>query len=252
MQFDIPTQPPYRRKYVLAHSSFEYYKRHIKPGVSAVNSKKQVGFAIRVKNRWGLPRAKYLWIHYDEKWFYAVVARNNGKACPEKGVRKSFSSVHHKSHVEKVMCVAVACYAFDGDVEDGGEGVKITPGRCQAAKIAARMQWEMHTNSSGKRTANKQKPPLREALDTWFVDVSVTGSDEGDSKDPKFSMKSYFMLKVYNPLTCTRRNETHLRVCRWCRSSRKWWPPAHDLRVTPQSYKVTTLRGTRSRDSPDG
>jgi hypothetical protein len=124
------------------------------------------------------------------------VARNNAKACAEKGVERSFSSVHHKSHVEKVMCIAVAALAFDGDVEDGGYGVKITFDRCQAAKVADKRQWEMHTDENGNRRANKNKAPLREAMDVWFVDSNVTGSDEGDCKNPKFSLKAYFQKKV--------------------------------------------------------
>jgi hypothetical protein len=56
------------RKYVTAQEGFEYYKKHIKPGISAVNAVKQRDFALRVQRRWDLPRGKYLWIHYDEKW----------------------------------------------------------------------------------------------------------------------------------------------------------------------------------------
>jgi len=94
------------------------------------------------------------------------------------------------------MCVAVAGLAFDGDVLNGGVGVKIAFDRCQAAKIAERRQWEYKFDSTGKRTANKLISPLREAGDVWFVDANVTGSDEGDAKNPKFSMKSYFAQKV--------------------------------------------------------
>ena len=140
---------------------------------------------------------KYIWVHFDEKWFYALVARNNAKCCPENGVRKSFSSVHHKSHVAKVMCIAVCGFAFDGDVEDGGEGLKICFDRCQAARVAERTQWEMQVDpETGKKVANKTKEPLRQAGDVWFQDVNVTGSDEGNSKFPKFSLKSYFSKKV--------------------------------------------------------
>ena len=68
---------------------------------------------------------KILWIHSDEKWFHALVPRNNAKACTELGLARSSYSAHHKSHIGKVMAHCTVGYCFDMNVEDGGDGFLI-------------------------------------------------------------------------------------------------------------------------------
>jgi hypothetical protein len=87
---------------------------------------KHVSFAKHLRNNWGLPRSgKYLWLNFDEKWFYGMVLRTNAKMCEELGLDKMYTWIYHKNHVEKVMAVAVTGYAFEGNVDNGGHGVKI-------------------------------------------------------------------------------------------------------------------------------
>ena len=90
-----------------------------------------------VGNLWGMSRqTKVLWIHYDEKWFWGLVTRANAKCCPELGVHQQVNPARHRSHIEKIMCIAVIGYAFRGDPLAGGEGVKIMIRRCQSARLA--------------------------------------------------------------------------------------------------------------------
>ena len=87
----------------MKHMSFEWYKKHIKPGISEINTEKQIAFARRVQSWCGL--GKYLWIVFDEKWIYACVGRSKEcKSMSRKVSGEIFSSVHHESHMEKVMC----------------------------------------------------------------------------------------------------------------------------------------------------
>jgi hypothetical protein len=49
-------------------------------------NEKHVSFAKHLCNNWGLPRGKYLWIHYDEKWFYVWVSQAMAKKCKQLGI----------------------------------------------------------------------------------------------------------------------------------------------------------------------
>ncbi len=74
-----------------AHPTYLVYAKNIKPGLTEQNRAKQVTFSKHVHNHWGLPvtTTKILWIHSDEKWFHALVPRNNAKACSELGLNRS-------------------------------------------------------------------------------------------------------------------------------------------------------------------
>ncbi len=75
-----------------SYPSYNVYAKNTKPGLTPQNQEKQVVCSKLVRNRWGLPRGKILWIHSDEKWFHALVPRNNAKACAELGLpMKSYS-----------------------------------------------------------------------------------------------------------------------------------------------------------------
>jgi hypothetical protein len=50
-----------------SHPTFNVYAKNTKLGLTAQNREKQVIFSKRVRNRWGLPPGKFLWIHSDEK-----------------------------------------------------------------------------------------------------------------------------------------------------------------------------------------
>jgi hypothetical protein len=45
-----------------SHPSYNVYAKNIKPGLTPQNQEKQVVFSKHVRNRWGLPRGKILWI----------------------------------------------------------------------------------------------------------------------------------------------------------------------------------------------
>jgi hypothetical protein len=43
--------------------------------------------------------------------------------CEEHGIEKHEYHIYHKSHIEKVMAVAITGYAFDGSPDNGGDGL---------------------------------------------------------------------------------------------------------------------------------
>jgi hypothetical protein len=94
------------------------------------------------------------------------------------------------------MVVAVTGYAFDGAVENGGHGLKLGMWRVQAARVAKRRQREATREpDTGKLRYNGDV--VREKGDCYLIDTTVTGSDEGTSESPKFSLKALFEQHLF-------------------------------------------------------
>lgn len=86
--------------------TYSTYTERVLPLLSSVQREKHVEFSTHLRNRWGLPEAKYLWVHYDEKWFWGLVARSNAKMCEEMGLVRKYYQIYHKNHINKVMVLA--------------------------------------------------------------------------------------------------------------------------------------------------
>jgi hypothetical protein len=56
--------------------------------------------------------------------------------CEALGLHREFCYAYHRNHINKVMVLALTACAFDGDVENGGDGVKLGFYRCKAARVA--------------------------------------------------------------------------------------------------------------------
>ena len=170
-------------KWLKLHPTYNIYSKNIKPGLSEPNKVKQVTFSKHVRNRWGLPPGKILWIHADEKWFHALVPRHNAKACEELGLKRQSYSAHHKSHIKKVMAhCTVGYFLFNTNVENGGEGFLIGLHRCANFKIPLRdVRYSSKDPVSGKisfvgNAINHKKG------EPYLVDCNVTGMNAGTPK----------------------------------------------------------------------
>jgi hypothetical protein len=53
--------------------SYSIYVERVLPLLSIVQREKHVTFSKLLRSNCNLPKAKYLWIHYEEKWFYVFV-----------------------------------------------------------------------------------------------------------------------------------------------------------------------------------
>jgi len=165
------------------------------PLLTSEQMKRHVHFCERLTNNWMLAPGKYLWIHYDEKWFYGWVNRANAKKCEILGIEKSHSYLYHKNHIDKVMAVAVTAYAFSGNVENGGDGLKLGLYRVQAARIAKRTVRISRRDNDGKLCYDGEI--IREAGDAYLVDCNVTGSHHGTSDNPKFCLLDLFRDHIF-------------------------------------------------------
>ena len=173
------------------HPTYSMYVKNIKPGLTADNKVKQVAFSNRVHRRWDLPSTtkRILWIHSDEKWFWALVGRKNAKACPEIGVEKSSYSAHHKSHIGKVMAHCTVGFLFDGEVENGGQGFLIALHRCQAPRIPLRNVYFSSRNPLTGKIVYKGNAIKHHVGVPYNIDCNVTGSNRGTPYKPCFPVK---------------------------------------------------------------
>jgi Transposase len=183
------------KRWIVQHSGYTTYAQRALPLLTAVQKQKHVEFATRLWNNWNLPRQKVLWINYDEKWFYGWVSRCNAKMCEVLGIEKTHTYLYHKCHINKVMAVAFTAYAFNSTVENGGHGVKLGLYRVQAARVAQRDVRESRLDENGNRRYDGDI--IRMKGDAYLIDCNVTGSDDGTSNNPKFSLLALFRDQVF-------------------------------------------------------
>jgi hypothetical protein len=182
-------------RWLTSYMKISMYVQRILPLLSSAQMYKHLAFARHLIGHWGLPRRKYLWIHYDEKWFWGLVARATAKYL-EAILGKRELYAYHKSHINKVMAVAFTAYAFDGHIENGGHGIKLGFFRTQKCKIAAKQVRESRIDEAtgGRKFDGKV---VREKGAPYFVDCNVTGSDEGTASSPKFALMGLFKGTIF-------------------------------------------------------
>ena len=56
--------------------------------------------------------------------------------CEQLGIEKKEYAIYHKNHIEKVMLVAVTGYVFNGDIDEGGDSLKLGIYRVQVVRMA--------------------------------------------------------------------------------------------------------------------
>ena len=88
------------------------------------------------------------------------------------------------------MVVALTGFAFDGNTENGGVGVKAGIYRVQGSRIAKKTVREICRDGEGKIKYDGEI--MREKDDAYLVDCTVIGVDAGTSDAQKFSLKSLF------------------------------------------------------------
>ena len=115
--------------------------------------------------------------------------------CEVLGIEKSHTYLYHKCHINKVVAVALTAIAFDSSVENGGHGVKTGLYCVQAARVAQHDVRESQIDENGNRRYDGSI--VRIKGDAYLVVCNVTGSDEGTSNNPKFSLMALFHDQVF-------------------------------------------------------
>ena len=100
------------RRWVQSREGFRLYMERVIPLLSAEQKRKHLCFATRFRSNWGLGGGKFLLVHYDEKWFWGLVLRKTAKSFDE--LDAATIKAYHKSHISKVMAIAVVAFALGG------------------------------------------------------------------------------------------------------------------------------------------
>ncbi len=96
------------------------------------------------------------------------------------------------------MGISFVAFAFDDNMENGGEAMKLAFLRAQSHKVAEKVVHEAVRQEDGSVKYNG--PIKRQKGDTYLVDCCVTGSKEGVADDPKFPLKLVFEHAIF-PMT---------------------------------------------------
>ena len=181
------------RKWVQSRDGYKVYMERVIPLINKEQRRKYLDLCKNDLLELGVGGGKYLWIHYDGKWFWGLVLRKNAK--PFDGLDPAVIRAYHKSHISKVMGICTVRYAFEDCVENGGVAVKIDLSRCQSHKVAGRIQRTSRRNEDEKLVYDGDV--LRRKGDLYLVDCNVTGSSCGTADDPKFALLTYFEGLVF-------------------------------------------------------
>ena len=134
----------------------------------------------------------------DKKCFFALKVRKFQKSVLFFGVTRQFHSVHHKSHIEKVLCLATTGFLpFNNNINEGGRSVKIHLQRAGGLVPAKKDSYKRVYKQDG--TYHYPQVPqnrLRVAGELYFENWEITGSDKGSKKSPKFSLLKYWSDKL--------------------------------------------------------
>jgi hypothetical protein len=115
------------------------YAERVIPLLSDKQRKAHYNFAKLFQTNWRLGEGKYLLIHYNDKWFWGLVLRLGAKACEELGIDAQTFRAYHKSHINKTMGILFVAFAFDDNMENGGEAMKLAFLRAQSHKVAEKV-----------------------------------------------------------------------------------------------------------------
>ena len=121
--------------------------------------------------------------------------RRAAKSCEDLGINPQSYSAYHKSHIAKTMGVAFTAFAFEDNIENGGNAIKLGFFRAQSFKVAQKMVRESVRQPDGSTKQNG--PVVRMKGDKYLVDCAVTGSNPGTADDPKFPLIDVFREYVF-------------------------------------------------------
>jgi hypothetical protein len=179
------------RRWLTSFDGYEKYSERFLPLLTGIQKEKHLAFARHLRENWGKGKGKFLLIHFDEKWFWGLVARRTAKAVPELDLAKTDLHVYHKSHIEKVMGTAVTGYAFEDCMDNGGIGIKLGFYRAQCTKRAKKL-----VRKYNSKTGKYDGDVVRKKGDLYTVDTTITGTDQGSMSYPKWPLKRMFEKSI--------------------------------------------------------
>jgi hypothetical protein len=186
------------REYVMTLPDSAYKTTRLLPQLNQGNKQRRKEWAHQFWIFWHsavtFNGVQILLVHMDEKWFWAIVVRMNQKCVPFLGIEPVNHEVHHKSSIDKIMGIASTAFApYGNDITKGGTTYRVNLVRAGGMVAASRDSYKRVYRDDG--TFHYPKEPenlLRRKGELYFKGMTVTGSDKGTEKEPKFDLLSYF------------------------------------------------------------
>ena len=121
------------RKYLIQQEGWDMRKDRILPHLDTAAKDRRVMWACEFWLFWKSAKAvsstkvKFVLMHMDEKWFYAVRTRGNTKVLTSIGLDPSDYYAHHKNHIGKEMYIVCTAFVLNNnDITAGGKAVPIS------------------------------------------------------------------------------------------------------------------------------
>jgi hypothetical protein len=186
------------KKWMMSQEGFSYTKQKFIPALNEATVLKRLKFYRDETFFWEKVKSLNLGIieiHQDEKNFLGSVLHKNIKQTKE--IRVKRQKIHHKCYQNKVMFSCFVGAASIGGYDNGIIGLPVHIDRCCVEQV-----WEK--KSTYKRVYNGSKFTYpqhpgnisREQGKSFKKDCSVTGSNVGTLKKPKYSLKKFWEDKL--------------------------------------------------------
>lgn len=188
-------------KYVMALPNSSYQTTRIHPHLSQHHKQNRYEWSLQFWIFWNnaksLLNMQLVLCHMDEKWFFGIVVRKHNKSIPFLGVMPVSHSVHHKSHINKTMAIASTAFIPHGNnIEKGGRAMKISLERVGGYVVAPKTTYKRVYREDGTYHYPKTIDNIsKEAGKEYWMAMEITGSNEGNNKQPKFSLLKWYLEK---------------------------------------------------------
>ena len=142
--------------------------------------------------------AKIVLLHFDEKWFYAAVARSNNKVLTSIGLEPTDYYTRHKSHIHKEMFAVFTAFVLnENDITKGGDPIQVDCVRIGKMLPAKRDSYKRVYRDDGTyHHPHLPENKLRSKGQEYFTNLDLTGSSEGTEKNPKVSLLKMYKERV--------------------------------------------------------
>ena len=190
------------RSYLQTRPTFRIRKDRILPHLDKAAKIRRVIWAESFWLFWKSARCcnpkkvRFVLIHMDEKWFFAVKSRTNTKVLTEIGLMPHDHHVQHKSHIGKTMFIVVTAFVLhNNDITHGGIVVPIACVPVGKMVEAAKDSYKRVYVEGKAKYPQWPENLLRKQGQMYFKPCELTGSSEGTAKKPKMSL-----LNVYKSI----------------------------------------------------
>ena len=143
-------------------------------------------------------RVKFVLVHMDEKWFYAIVTRANCKVLTSIGLEPTDYFAQHKAHVGKELYIVVTAYVLNNnDITAGGKAIPISCIRVGEMVPAIKDSYKRVYRTDG----SFWYPPIPENIlrkkgEEYFKPMELNGSNTGTRKKPKVSLLQKYIDEI--------------------------------------------------------